>query len=384
MKRLMLSLVLGLFLVSFAIAETTCEDPDDLDYFIASETVVTTNDSFTLTISDGCLSDITSFLENDTSGIIQTLVDNMISEGLITQNMINNDKILLEGQCVDTTNIDLNSNDMFLFQIVYECPNGCSAGACLTADEEEDNNDSQRRRGIGQIIRRRVRAGIYTNEDGDQIRVRELAQNRLSFKYNNDPVEAETELELEEETENNKTKLKVRLSNGRNITIKIMPGVAAQRALERLRLKICSEDNNCVIELKEVGKGINAKVAYEVQIERHSRILGIFSKKMEVKAQVDAETGEIIKVKKPWWAFLATEPAETDGGNESPDYNTLCTGVGGEWLPEHNECASDSGSADIEGFCTQYGGGYEQCESACRHSADAETCIDVCVKVCSL
>jgi hypothetical protein len=29
---------------------------------------------------------------------------------------------------------------------------------------------------------------------------------------------------------------------------------------------------------------------------------------MQVQAQVDAETGEIIQVNKPWWAFLAVEP----------------------------------------------------------------------------
>ena len=27
-------------------------------------------------------------------------------------------------------------------------------------------------------------------------------------------------------------------------------------------------------------------------------------------SQVDAESGDVIKVKKPWWAFIATEPAE--------------------------------------------------------------------------
>ena len=41
-----------------------------------------------------------------------------------------------------------------------------------------------------------------------------------------------------------------------------------------------------------------------------ARILGIFQAKMQVQAQVDAENGEVIKVKKPWWAFLATEPLE--------------------------------------------------------------------------
>jgi hypothetical protein len=31
---------------------------------------------------------------------------------------------------------------------------------------------------------------------------------------------------------------------------------------------------------------------------------------MQVSAQVDAENGEVIAVKKPWWAFLASESEE--------------------------------------------------------------------------
>ena len=31
---------------------------------------------------------------------------------------------------------------------------------------------------------------------------------------------------------------------------------------------------------------------------------------MDVEAQVDAESGEVIQTKKPWWAFLASEPVE--------------------------------------------------------------------------
>ncbi len=31
---------------------------------------------------------------------------------------------------------------------------------------------------------------------------------------------------------------------------------------------------------------------------------------MQVQAQFNAESGEIIIVKKPWWAFLAIEPEE--------------------------------------------------------------------------
>jgi len=128
-------------------------------------------------------------------------------------------------------------------------------------------------------------------------------------------IEAETDLEIEEETRKdesgiNRTKLRVRLSNGRNAEIKVMPDVAAQRALERLRLRVCSEENNCTIVLKEVPVEENKIAAYELQVQRPARILGLIRTKMKVKTQVSAENGEVIRVKKPWWAFLAYEPEE--------------------------------------------------------------------------
>jgi hypothetical protein len=92
--------------------------------------------------------------------------------------------------------------------------------------------------------------------------------------------------------------------------VKVMPDTASEKALERLRLKTCSDENECQIELKEVGSGDNAKLAYEVKTQRRSKLFGLFGMKMQVQAQVDAETGEVIQTSKPWWAFLASEPAE--------------------------------------------------------------------------
>ena len=89
-----------------------------------------------------------------------------------------------------------------------------------------------------------------------------------------------------------------------------MPNTASETALQRLRLKVCSEENECQIELKEVAQNNQIKVAYEIKTQRQSKILGLFGARMQVQAQVDAENGEIIQVKKPWWAFLATEPQE--------------------------------------------------------------------------
>lgn len=106
----------------------------------------------------------------------------------------------------------------------------------------------------------------------------------------------------------NKTELKVQLSNGRNAEVKIMPDRASEVALERLRMKNCS--SNCTLQLKEVGVGNESRLAYEIQAEKRARVFGLFETKMQVQAQVDAETGELIQTRKPWWAFLAYEPEE--------------------------------------------------------------------------
>ena len=108
-----------------------------------------------------------------------------------------------------------------------------------------------------------------------------------------------------DEFDGNITALRTRLSNGKNASVKIMPDMASEVALTRLRAK-CLE-RNCSVELKEVGNGGRARLAYEVKTEKDSRVLFLFKKNMMVSARVDAETGQVIEVRKPWWAFLARE-----------------------------------------------------------------------------
>ena len=192
----------------------------------------------------------------------------------------------------------------------YECPNGCSNGACIA----ENNNGNQKtqtttNQGIGQTIRQRVKAGIYTNEAGEQIRVRELAQNRLQLIANGNQINCNN-CNITQETINNRTKLKLKLSNGRDTEIKIMPNVAAQKAIQRLRLKNCNEANNCTIELKEVGQGNKTRATYEARVHKMFRLFGLFKARREILTQIDAETGETILTKRPWWSFLATEKEE--------------------------------------------------------------------------
>ncbi len=90
------------------------------------------------------------------------------------------------------------------------------------------------------------------------------------------------------------------LSNGRKAEIKIMPETASEKAIERLG------ELNFTIELKEVGAGDKSKAVYELKTEKQGRFLGLFKINGNIAIQVDAETGEVIKIKKPWWAFLVS------------------------------------------------------------------------------
>jgi hypothetical protein len=139
-----------------------------------------------------------------------------------------------------------------------------------------------------------------------QVKIQAQENNRLRISSNGNF--ADTNLSLFQ-AENQV--LKAVLSNGQNAEVKIMPNTASETALQRLRLKVCNESNNCTIQLKEVTQNKNqTRLAYEVKAEKQSRVLGLFKTKMQVQSQVDAETGEVISANKPWWAFLASESEE--------------------------------------------------------------------------
>ncbi|MFA4960575.1 MAG: PepSY domain-containing protein [Candidatus Pacearchaeota archaeon] len=89
-------------------------------------------------------------------------------------------------------------------------------------------------------------------------------------------------------------------SNGRKGEIKVMPETASSKAIERLG------QLGFTIELKEVGSKNETRIAYELIGEKEGKVLGLFNAHGKVKAYVDAKTGEIIKIKKPWWSFLST------------------------------------------------------------------------------
>ncbi len=106
----------------------------------------------------------------------------------------------------------------------------------------------------------------------------------------------------------NVTILQVMLPNGKNMTIKVMPSIAFREALEKLRMKNCNLTlNNCTVELKEVRNKNSTQVAYEVRAMKTFRLFGMFKMRREIMAQISAESGKDIFVKRPWWSWMASE-----------------------------------------------------------------------------
>ena len=159
------------------------------------------------------------------------------------------------------------------------------------------------------------RDGEIEIEGRIKIKIKELDKEGERKEIIAGRINAKTGLNLTAEDIGNGTRLRAILSNGRFADVKIMPNKAAAVALERLRAK-CAE-RNCTIELKEVGIGNKTRLAYVLETDKESRILFIFKKKIKVKAEIDAETGEIILIKKPWWAFLAKEKHEREEFEEN-------------------------------------------------------------------
>lgn len=100
---------------------------------------------------------------------------------------------------------------------------------------------------------------------------------------------------------------RVLLSNGLYAEIRVMPSVAAETAITRVRLNACSEENNCTIELREVRVNNEERASYEVRAQKEYRVFGLLRAKANVETNVDAGTGAIISTKTPWWTTLSTE-----------------------------------------------------------------------------
>ncbi|MFH1586078.1 MAG: hypothetical protein ABIB79_04885 [archaeon] len=172
------------------------------------------------------------------------------------------------GECTDTKKTR-TCNDLNNCGTVVNKPSTSKSCTRASTDFEEQTPFQFDIPGCPQITRPNCPRGSYIENDEDE--------NRCEVRH----------------------RCETRLSNGRNAEIKVMPETASERARERLG------ELDFEVELVEVGKGDETKIIYEVKAKKQGRFLGLFKIRGEVVADIDSETGEIIRTKKPWWAFLA-------------------------------------------------------------------------------
>lgn len=70
---------------------------------------------------------------------------------------------------------------------------------------------------------------------------------------------------------------------------------------------------------------------------------------------------------------------ETPSQKEISPLGYACLNAGGEWSQEFSECLGLSGES-----CSQIGGNWNDCASACRNNPEAEVCTLQCVQVCEI
>jgi len=119
-----------------------------------------------------------------------------------------------------------------------------------------------------------------------------------------------------------------------NETKRIMTPEQVQEKI-RERKQVRWESHN--ITLDEEGY-------YKVQSKKKARLFFIFPVKEKVRTQLNAETGEIVRIRNPWWGFLARDVKETllgtSCGTVSPDSrDECCVNKGYDvWDAEAGEC----------------------------------------------
>ncbi len=120
--------------------------------------------------------------------------------------------------------------------------------------------------------------------------------------------------------------------NNQTRIIKVLPNGVKEKIRQRIRARLESYN----ITLDEDG-------IYQVQTKKRARLFFLIPVREKVRAQINSETGEIIKIRNPWWGFLARDIKENivgGCGTVTPGLeDECCQNLGYDsWNSEKLEC----------------------------------------------
>ena len=123
----------------------------------------------------------------------------------------------------------------------------------------------------------------------------ERVQSQLQFSEENNGVNVTLQNSMELILQNGKVYANMTL-NGTGKEITVMPSQA---------ISAVNATNQSVWNMTLISE--NNEFKYEIQEEKMVRLFGLFSVNMSVSSRVNAETGSVEAVNKPWWSFLTVE-----------------------------------------------------------------------------
>ncbi len=181
--------------------------------------------------------------------------------------------------------------------------NHTSNGSVKVKEKHEFENKFENKIGNEVFMNKSFKSHFFTiNNKKVKVEMRR-ENNFFEVKINNSVLKSEFEIRPFEN--NGRMMFKVKLNNSKEVEVKVLPEDVMNKVKSRIRIK--ANDSNVSLELKEKKVGNEEKLVYEVKTKKEARILGLFKTEIEVEAEVDAENGEVLDVKKPWWSFLTFE-----------------------------------------------------------------------------
>ncbi|MBX4196076.1 hypothetical protein KW805_00620 [Candidatus Pacearchaeota archaeon] len=128
-----------------------------------------------------------------------------------------------------------------------------------------------------------------------------------------------------------------------NLTeIILLPTTAVALAESNTTDMVC--DTNCTIKLESKTYNGENTLVYKVETRRPTRILGLFPATETTSVDVNAKTGEVLDVDRPWWSFLVINYNTTNGSSNNLDYTVPAGDNTTQGTPYNSQPSSNNAS----------------------------------------